>query len=97
MYESIIYILKKGYGYQVWSLNYNLSCFNFKLLGIALKFLFKISISLSAFNSGTLVFKLPIPISFEADIKLLIEIKNLDENLIAIVIDKNNKSVTIII
>ena len=74
----------------------NLSCWNFKRLVIALKFLFKISISLSAFNSGTLVFKFPIPISFEADIKLLIEIKNLDENLIAIVIDKNNNSVTII-
>ena len=46
---------------------------------------------------GTFVFKLPLPISFDAEIKLLIDIKKREENLIAIVIDKNNKRVTIII
>ena len=51
---------------------------------------------MSALTSGTLVFKFPLPISDDADIKLFIEIKNLDENLIAIVIDKNNRRVTII-
>ena len=40
--------------------------------------------------------RFPFPISLDADIKLLIEIKNLEENLIAIVIDKNKSNVTII-
>ena len=48
------------------------------------------------FNSGTLTSKLPVPIDEEADIKLLIDLKNLEENLIAIEIDKNNKRETII-
>ena len=33
----------------------------------------------------------------DAEIRLLIDLKNLDENLIAIVIDMNNSKVTIII
>ena len=49
---------------------------------------------MSALSSGTLVSKFPLPIFSEAEIKLLIYIKNLDENLIAIVIDKNNNNVT---
>ena len=52
------------------------------------------SISISVFISGTLVFKSPFPICSEAVIKLFIETKNLEENLIAIVIDKNNNNVT---
>ena len=51
--------------------------------------------SLSAFISGTFVFKSPLPILDDAMIKLLIDLKNLDENLIAIDIDKNNKRETI--
>jgi len=62
-----------------------------------LKFLFSSSISLSATISGTLVFKSPSPIFLDAEIKLLIDTKNLEENLTAIVIDKNNNKVTIII
>ena len=49
---------------------------------------------MSALSSGTLTSRLPFPIFSDAVIRLLIEIKNLEENLIAIVIDKNNKSVT---
>ena len=52
---------------------------------------------MSAFKSGTLVSKFPFPIFSDAVIKLLIDIKKRDENLIAIVIDKNNKSVTSVI
>ena len=74
----------------------NLFCWTLSLSIIALKFLFKISISLSAFISGTFVFKLPFPISFEAEIRLFIEIKNLDENLIAILMDIKSKRVTTI-
>ena len=59
-----------------------------------LKFLFNNSISLSALSSGTLVSRLPLPIFSEAVIKLFIDMKNLEENLIAIVIDKNNNNVT---
>ena len=44
---------------------------------------------------GTLVSKFPRPISSDAEIRLFIEMKNLEENLIAIVIDKNNNSETI--
>jgi len=51
--------------------------------------------SLSALISGTLVSKFPLPIFEEAIIKLLIDLKNLDENLMAIEIDKNNNSDTI--
>ena len=40
------------------------------------------------------MFKFPFPISLEAEIKLFIDIKNLAENLIAIVIDKNSNKVT---
>ncbi len=47
--------------------------------------------------SGTLIFKLPSPIEVEAKIRLFIDLKNLEENLIAIDIDMNNKSETIII
>jgi hypothetical protein len=62
-----------------------------------LKFLFNISKSLSVLTSGTLISKLPSPIDVEAKIRLLIDLKNLEENLIAIDIDMNNKSETIII
>ena len=48
--------------------------------------------SLSVFISGTFVFKFPLPISEEAKIKLLIDLKNLDENRMAIVIDINNSN-----
>ena len=51
--------------------------------------------SLSAFISGTFVFRLPLPILDEAMMRLFIDLKNLDENLIAIDIDKNNNSETI--
>ena len=51
--------------------------------------------SLSAFISGTFVFKFPLPMFDDAIIKLLIDLKNLDENFIAIDIDKNNNSETI--
>ena len=46
---------------------------------------------------GTLTYKSPLPISVDAEIKFPMEVKNLDENLIANVIDKKSKSVTIII
>ena len=51
--------------------------------------------SLSALISGTFTFKFPFPISDDATIKLLIDLKNLEENLIAIEIDKNNNNVTL--
>ena len=51
--------------------------------------------SLSALISGTFIFKLPFPIFEDAIIKLLIDLKNLDENLMAIDIDKNNSNETI--
>ena len=51
--------------------------------------------SLSALISGTLMFKLPFPILDDAIIKLLIDLKNLDENFIAIEIDKNKRRETI--
>tara|TARA_B110000459_G_scaffold154282_1_gene168545 strand:+ start:499 stop:663 length:165 start_codon:yes stop_codon:yes gene_type:complete len=51
--------------------------------------------SLSAFISGTFVFKSPLPMFDEAIIKLLIDLKNLDENLIAIDIDKKRSKETI--
>jgi len=50
--------------------------------------------SLSDFISGTLLFKSPLPIFEDATIRLLIDLKNLDENLIAIEIDKNNRRET---
>ena len=71
-----------------------MSCWYLSLSIIRLKFLFNNSISLSALTSGTLVSNLPSPILADAVIKLFIEIKNLDENLIAIVIERNNKRVT---
>ena len=62
-----------------------------------LKFLFNVSKSLSVFTSGTLASKFPWPIEEDANIKLLIDLKNLDENLIAIDIETNNKTLTTII
>ena len=59
-----------------------------------MKFLFNVSSSISLLISGTLVSKLPFPIFDEADIRLFIDLKNLEENLIAIEIDKNNNKVT---
>jgi hypothetical protein len=48
-------------------------------------------------TSGTFISKFPSPIEVDAKIKLLIDLKNLEENLIAIEIEINNKSETIII
>ena len=79
------------------SLRSSLSCWSLNLLVIKLKFLFNCSRSLSVLTSGTLIFKFPLPILCEALIKLLIDLKNLDENLIAILIDKNKSNETIII
>ena len=45
---------------------------------------------------GTLIFKLPLLIFDDAMIKLLIDLKNLEENLIAIEIDKNNKNLQLL-
>ena len=59
--------------------------------------MFKISKSLSVFISGTFVVKSPSPIAVDAEIELFIDLKNLEENLIAIVIDIKSKRVTIII
>ena len=59
-----------------------------------MKFLFKISKSLSVFISGTFVVKSPSPIAVDAEIKLFMDLKNLEENLIAIVIERNNNKVT---
>ena len=53
--------------------------------------------SLSVFISGTFVSKFPCPIAVDAKIKLFIDLKNLDENLMAILIDINNNNETIII
>ena len=71
---------------------------------IKLKFLFKISRSLSVLISGTFILKFPSPIDVDAKIRLLIDLKNLEENLIAIIIDTINvidiciaKVITIII
>jgi hypothetical protein len=49
---------------------------------------------MSLLISGTLVSKLPFPILDEADMRLFIDLKNLEENLIAIEIDKNNNKDT---
>ena len=51
--------------------------------------------SLSVLISGTLISRLPFPILEDAIIKLLIDLKNLDENFIAIDMDKNNNRETI--
>ena len=51
--------------------------------------------SLSVLISGTLISRLPFPILEDAIIRLLIDLKNLDENLIAIDIDTNNNKETI--
>ena len=51
---------------------------------------------MSVLISGTLISKSPLPISYEAKIKLLIDLKNLEENRIAIVIEMNNNNVTTI-
>jgi len=51
---------------------------------------------MSVLISGTLIFKFPLPIEDDAKIKLFIDLKKRDENLIAIVIDINNNKVTII-
>ena len=79
------------------SFTINLSCWFFNLSIIWLKFLFKISKSLSVLTSGTFVSKLPWPIEVDARIKLLMDRKNLEENLIAIEIDINSNRETIII
>ena len=50
---------------------------------------------MSVFISGTFVSRFPLPIFIEAKIRLLIEVKNLEENLIAIDIDRNSSNVTI--
>ena len=62
-----------------------------------MKFLFKISKSLSVFISGTFVVKSPSPIAVDAEIRLFIDLKNLEENLIATEIDTNSKTLTTII
>ena len=46
---------------------------------------------------GTLVSRFHLPMFVDADIKLPIDLKNLEENLIAILTDKNNNKETIII
>ena len=56
--------------------------------------MFNNSSSTSVFNSGTLVFKLPLLIFKEAEIRFVIDLKNLDENLIAIDIERNKSKVT---
>ena len=48
---------------------------------------------MSAFRSGTFVSRFPLPIFSDAVIKLFIDMKKREENLMAIVIDKNNKVV----
>ena len=72
------------------SVRSNLSCWVFKRSIIKLKFLFNDSSSLSVFISGTLVSKFPLPILIDAFTKLLIDLKNLEENLIAIETLKNS-------
>ena len=59
------------------------------------KVLFNFSKSLSVLTSGTFELKFPCPIDADAKIKLFIDLKNLDENLIAIDIDKNKSNDTI--
>ena len=48
------------------------------------------------FISGTFAFKSPSPIEVDANIKLFIDLKNLEENLIAIEIDMKSSKVTTI-
>ena len=79
------------------SLRISFSCWFFNLSIIWLKFLFKISKSLSVLTSGTFVSKLPLPIEVDAKIKLFIDLKNLEENLIAIDIEINKSKDTTII
>ena len=69
----------------------------FFLLGIIMIIILKgmQKVNASVLTSGTFASKLPCPIDVDAKIKLLIDLKNLDENLIAIVIDKNNNNETI--
>ena len=43
------------------------------------------------------MFRFPSPIEVDAKIRLLIDLKNLEENLMAIYIDINNNNETIII
>ena len=74
----------------------NFSCCVFNRSIIKLKFLFKVSRSLSVLISGTFISKSPSPIAEDANIRLLIDLKNLEENLIAIDIDINKSNVTII-
>ena len=69
-------------------------CWDLSWSVILLKFLFKVSSSTSLSISGTLVCKLPFPILDDADIRLFIDLKNLEENLIATEIDKNNNKDT---
>ena len=69
------------------------SCWVFNLSTIALKSLLVFPFQCLLLQN--FVYLNSSPISDDADIKLFIEMKNLDENLIAIV-DKNNRRVTII-
>ena len=48
--------------------------------------------SLSVFISGTLESRSPLPMFEDAKIRLFIDLKNLDENFIAMDIDKNNNN-----
>ena len=56
--------------------------------------MFNVSNSMSVLISGTLVSRSPFPIFEEAKIRLLIDLKKLEENLIAIDIDKKSNNVT---
>ena len=61
-----------------------------------MKFLFSVAISSSDSIMGTLVSKFPLLMSIDASIKLDIGLKNLDANLIATEIERNNNKVTTI-
>ena len=56
-----------------------------------LKFLFNSLSSSSVSNSGTFTSNAPLLIESEAPIKLIIGFVNLEANVIAIEVDKNNK------
>ena len=51
--------------------------------------------SISVFISGTFVSRSPLPILTDAKIRLFIDLKNLEENLIAIDIERKSNNVTI--
>ena len=56
--------------------------------------MFKVSSSISVSISGTFISRSPFPIFADAKIRLLIDLKNLEENLIAIDIDKKSNKLT---